>query len=114
MVTRGRNSLRSRWRLCRLTDAASPLKSPDIQKETPANRLVFLFVRWLQSGYFHFLTQNEIQHNESGSESKKFPVQLRSLAAKEGIRAKQEISELESANTFEVPASKFEPQTHLS
>ena len=67
-----------------------------------------------QSGYFHFLTQNEIQHNESGSESKKFPVQLRSLAAKEGIRAKQEISELESANTFEVPASKFAPQTHLS
>ena len=71
-------------------------------------------VRRLQSGYFHFLTQNEIQHNESGSESKKFPVQLRSLAAKEGIRAKQEISELESANTFEVPASKFAPQTHLS
>ena len=52
-------------------------------------------VRWLQSGYFHFLTRNEIQHNESGSESKEFPVQLRNLAAKEGIRAKQEISELE-------------------
>ena len=44
LVTRGRNSLRSRWRLCRLTDAASPLKSPDIQKETPAYWLVFLFV----------------------------------------------------------------------
>ena len=52
LVTRGRNSLRSRWRLCRLTDAASPLrvlrpsilKSPDIHKKTPANRLVFLFV----------------------------------------------------------------------
>ena len=46
------NSLHSRWRLCRLTDAASPLrvlrpsilKSPGVQKETPANRLVFLFV----------------------------------------------------------------------